>query len=435
MGRTACRGIVVGIGLSLLLVTGVRPGPAAGWERMDVKTLQKMTEEQVHEWAVRQLFPYGDALAAAARRHQIPPRLLATCILNELGDYGAADQVQERVGPPYDRGSTGMAQISIDTAIKHRLVDVGPDEVAAELRALSIPGLAPAAAEKIAFERAIWRRLNQPADAIEGAAREISLILTTLSQRPGAWARQFLAGGVIDRARPYDSIRIDPRFGPSHTVYRDPKLLQIAREQALARAVCAAYNSFDILVAVNPGPAYFDTLGAGEPYANARKHGDNAANLFAGLVATREWFGAVAAAPPPAACQWKRVPGFESFESVRMACECNGQISQDVSRCGPRPVVSQPSEIVGLWQHPDGSQVRFTGAGIEYTGSLVKLTALQKQVGFTVGEQTFRLRRVGPDRYEGEIKWRGTGRAPWWVAITLTVAGNGMSPGGWVRLQ
>jgi hypothetical protein len=399
---------------------------------MDVKTLQAMTDEQVNAWATRQLFAHGNTIVAAARRHQIPPRLVATCILNELGDYGRSDQVQEHVGPPYDRGSTGMAQITIDTAIRHRLVDVSPEEVEVELRRLSIPGLHPAAAQTIAFERAIWGRLNQPADAIEAASREISLILHTLSQQPGAaWARQFLAGGVIDRARPHDNVQVP--FAPNHAVFRNPRALQIEREKALARAVCAAYNSFDILVALNPGPAFFQNIQPGEPYVKARTHGENAANLFAGLLAERGWFGAVAAAPA-GSCQWKRVPGFTSFETVRVACECDGRIAEDL-RCGPRPVISQPAEIAGLWRHSDGSEVRFTGYGGGYTGALLRLTPLQQRVGFTMGEQTFKLTRVAPDRYEGQIKWRSRDRPAWWQPITLTVSGNSMSPGGWVRLE
>jgi hypothetical protein len=66
---------------------------------------------------------------------------------------------------------------------------------------------------------------------------------------------------------------------------------------------------------------------------------------------------------------------------------------------------------------------------------LLRLTPLQQRVGFAMGEQTFKLTRAAPDRYEGQIKWRSTGRPPWWQPITLTVSGNSMSPGGWVRLE
>ncbi len=68
------------------------------------------------------------------------------------------------------------------------------------------------------------------------------------------------------------------------------------------------------------------------------------------------------------------------------------------------------------------------------TSVIVTLTPTQQQLGFGVGEETFQLTRVGPDTYRGTIKWRGTGRQPWWAPITLTVKGNGMSPDGWARL-
>ena len=90
-------------------------------------------------------------------------------------------------------------------------------------------------------------------------------------------------------------------------------------------------------------------------------------------------------------------------------------------------------ELAGLWQAPDGSWVRFTGSGAGYTGTLVKLTSLQKRVGFTVGEQTFTLKRITPNRYEGQTKWRERGRQPWWGPVTLTVNGNSMP--GWTRLE
>jgi hypothetical protein len=81
------------------------------WERMNPGTLNDMTEEETLKWIHKQIDPYEDDIRVAAKKHNIPPRLLATVILNELGDYGLGDQLQEVI---FDRGSVGMAQITIN---------------------------------------------------------------------------------------------------------------------------------------------------------------------------------------------------------------------------------------------------------------------------------------------------------------------------------
>lgn len=94
-------------------------------------------------------------------------------------------------------------------------------------------------------------------------------------------------------------------------------------------------------------------------------------------------------------------------------------------------------ELKGTWERSDGHIVRFTGrAGGEYTGTIVVLTPLQRDVGFSVGEQTFKLKPDMDGQYSGTIKWRGRGRPAWWQPVTVNVRGDSMTGGAglWRRV-
>jgi hypothetical protein len=71
--------------------------------------------------------------------------------------------------------------------------------------------------------------------------------------------------------------------------------------------------------------------------------------------------------------------------------------------------------------------VSFTGGGVEYSGTIVTLTRFQRDLGFNVGEETFRQKRVTPDTYAGKIKYRDSTGRQWWQDITLQVRGTACS--------
>ena len=102
-------------------------------------------------------------IKASAERNNIPPRLLAAVILNEVSDYGVKDQAQE-AWLPY--GTTGWAQLKPNVVQAHGLIKPKNDPLRDVVNTYNFP-------EYIA----IWKMLNQPEHAFELAAREISYIL------------------------------------------------------------------------------------------------------------------------------------------------------------------------------------------------------------------------------------------------------------------
>jgi hypothetical protein len=263
--------------LAVGLVT-LFPGPprSLAWERMDPETLGSMSDAAVLGWALRQVGPHLGVMAAAAERHRLPPRLLATCILNELADYGLEDQLQELF---FNTGSVGMAQMQVPRAIEYHRVDIGPHELdACVTGALARePASADSGQAKEFCQRYLtWQRLNEPGPAIEAAARELDWILDTMNanlSRP--WQRRFLTG-PIDRARPYAQVRPAPDAASGDAAW--------AREERLAVAVCTAYNAPSILKARAVGDGQGREAAAENAFLSARRHGRRAARL-AGLLA------------------------------------------------------------------------------------------------------------------------------------------------------
>lgn len=81
--------------------------PISAWKITDPKDPIFESEKKTADWIDQQLGPYYEKILESAQRNNIPPRLLATVILNELGDYDFLDQLQETI---FSTGSVGMAQ-------------------------------------------------------------------------------------------------------------------------------------------------------------------------------------------------------------------------------------------------------------------------------------------------------------------------------------
>lgn len=265
---------------------------AQGAQRMDPDTLQKMPPDEFEAWARSSIGPYEGTLVSAAQRHRIPPRLLATVILNELGDYNLVDQGQEVV---FSRGSVGIAQITIPTAIDNKLVDLSEDEIRKRSAELALqadmldrtldPGVAPsftppsdpALFRQQAIEHLTWEKLNKPEIAIDAAARQIRWLIGRINANLGkSWTKIYLKG-PIDLNDPYANLITD------RPAQRDPKEMQIDLERMMAKLIAGGYNSANLIRTEvdlsNPGY-----------YEQARKHADNAANLIAEPLAQLGWY-------------------------------------------------------------------------------------------------------------------------------------------------
>lgn len=235
----------------------------SGVSLMKPDLLEKKTDDERREWYVNKLSAYEDVLEAASKRHNIPMQLLATVILNELADIDMKDIAQEYV--PISKGSVGIAQIQIDTAIDFGLVDVSEAEIEAAGFNSSTEGEAVVADRKLAVRVITREKLKDPEIAIEAMARRVEQLLMTALTKPNDFAKEFLLPSQLPIVDIYDAVDA----GGSTA--------QIDKERRLANLITAAYNSPDILVAVKPGnPFDIDTPG---PYYNGRTHGVNSRSI------------------------------------------------------------------------------------------------------------------------------------------------------------
>lgn len=290
----------------------VATGEALAGERITPSEMEKMTYEQQVQWLEKQLGPHMDKVMDAARRNQVPPRLLVTVIANELTDYGVEDQVQEKVNYS-DKQTVGMAQTSVANVLKRDQMKglISEEEITANMEQSGSD-------RETAIKSITFQKLNDPPVAIEVCAREVSRLMDQLSADPnGTWAKHFLTG-PIDRNDPYSSVKPWGWTGPNdpekiakweeakETKYNQSA--QTMREQSLAMAVTAAYNSESVLTAktefnkvfeMPPNPeernflrkAWDSWMGnkVDVPYGDALRHGLNAASLWAALLSDRNW--------------------------------------------------------------------------------------------------------------------------------------------------
>ncbi|MGH7890586.1 MAG: hypothetical protein ACRENF_08560, partial [Thermodesulfobacteriota bacterium] len=96
-------------------------------EIMTPDNLRSFSFNERLKWYENRLSPCKQQMKESSSRHNIPTVLLSTIILNELADINLLDLGQEWIG--VEKGSVGIAQIQIDTAIFHRLVEVSDKEI------------------------------------------------------------------------------------------------------------------------------------------------------------------------------------------------------------------------------------------------------------------------------------------------------------------
>jgi len=248
------------LGLPLLSMVSQAIGTELPRRWTNPKQFYALSCEDRIAWANKYLGPYLDSLRASAENNRIPARLLATVVLNEMADYGMEDLMQEEI---YHWGSVGIAQMNVERAVKsgHLRDFISQDEVE---KARNIEWTAPFGTKFHPFSEnpelfVGWKKLNDPAIAIEVAAREVSRILDVLSANPqGQWARWFLKG-PLNRSDIYGNVKPGWGSGPNGVPLEGNRLsgweedrrkkgfLDRFREEALVMAVVAAYNTDTIL--------------------------------------------------------------------------------------------------------------------------------------------------------------------------------------------
>lgn len=226
-----------------------------------------MSEEQAQEWIDARLNKYCDKIRQSAEANNIPPRLLATIILNELADYDIKDQLEEidNLGSNF---STGWAQLQPKRLRDHGVIDVGShDQVrdpTVDITNLDVSNYPPSlhlhsdpvtnmsdapvtnmSKRDYSINQLIWERLNNPESAIELAAREIEYLLKMLRKgspyTKNPWAQSLLKDPEegIDLNNIYANLKIDKLL---EDVELDARGKQIEFEKSLAILVASGYN-------------------------------------------------------------------------------------------------------------------------------------------------------------------------------------------------
>ena len=226
---------------------------------------------------------YGEIVKYHAEILGLPPRLLATIILNELGDINASDVWQDKLaadaswlaihGFDIMSASVGISQIQISTVQQDQLLMVHQDDYQA---VGDLPGI-----PLWAYKAAIARKLTIPYWGIYAAATEISILINrVLENKDGQWASQFnITYPPVLSEYPYEIYNCigltdyEVENLDAHGISYDQH-----REAKAANMIHAAYNSPGIIIAQNPGEALGigdnidkdPEVHEGEPYRNGR---------------------------------------------------------------------------------------------------------------------------------------------------------------------
>ncbi len=210
------------------------------------------TDEETKKWVDDALLTkYCSAIRDSAETNNIPAKLLANIVLNEMADYDWKDKLQEIIYTGEDK-SHGWPQLQPARIIEHKLVDIGAvDEVRdptvdiVEDDLIAYEGVDAGGVIlniKTPVEKKIFDRLVTPEPGIELAAREIAHLLDMFKKGSlvlnNPWAKALLINPAegIDRNKIYDNLKYLP------TLTDDPDERQIAQDRTLALLVAAGYN-------------------------------------------------------------------------------------------------------------------------------------------------------------------------------------------------
>jgi hypothetical protein len=239
--------------------------PMKQLETMDINKLIDMSDADRRNWYIQKLGPYEKQLHESADKYMVPVQLLATVILNELADIDYTDILQSNLG--VNKGSLGIAQIQIDTAIKDNLFpDITPQEGKDAYKQMvtdpqySVTGkLAARLMETDDDDKrmAVNRRLQIPQYAIDAAAAEVRVLLNQMISNTGSdWQTRY---GFTHKGIPIPLA--------AQAIYKDVGgASQREKELNLGTLITGAYNSPKIITAVHSDDTQFP---------NANIHGSN----------------------------------------------------------------------------------------------------------------------------------------------------------------
>ena len=209
----------------------------------------------------RLLTPYGEIVKYHAEIEGIPPRLLATILLNELRDINADDVWQDQMaaegswlarhGFQVTSASIGIAQIQISTVERDRLLIINSEDYKAAGKWQDIPTWA--------YQAAIARKLTIPYWAIYAAAREIRILIEKILQHSNSeWQKLFGVNYPPIASAYHYEIYNCVTLNEHETSYLDGLGVSHERflEAKVSNMIHAAYNSPDIIIAKQPGKPY-----------------------------------------------------------------------------------------------------------------------------------------------------------------------------------
>lgn len=234
------------------------------------------------EWYKDKIGRFAQHIREAARSEKIPPRLLASIVLNELADVGWGDVIQDQqlagTHGNYEkyetavlrvalwwksiaRQSVGIAQISPQTVIRHHAVRVPGEKFLTRKNELEF--------------HIAYRLLNRQV-AISAAAKVIRGIIRDIERHQNCkWVKQFIRPGCrFSVERPYEALF--PGLGQDGRVTEE---VQREREMKLAQLVAAVYNSGNILTPRKGQRVPNADASMSRDFSNALKLGHNTAYI------------------------------------------------------------------------------------------------------------------------------------------------------------
>jgi hypothetical protein len=221
----------------------------------NAQDVEKLSLPDFKKFCVERLGMYNNQIYESAAENDIPPQLLATVVLNELADIGWEDLMQE-IWWPKSNYSFGIAQLTINTAMKYNLI---PGQLDCR------PGTPQTGKPNRAI---VINRMTIPQYSINGAAKLVHIILEGMCQNTDKpWVKQ--NGFTLT-----DPAKINANSIYNYLAYAGA---QRDREITLARIVVAAYNNDDIIIAQNPSSVDASDVEKNPPlYVDAIKHSNNA---------------------------------------------------------------------------------------------------------------------------------------------------------------
>ncbi|OJT18094.1 hypothetical protein BO221_42135 [Archangium sp. Cb G35] len=253
--------------------------PLVSVEAMDAEAFFKRSKAARVKWYCSTLCAYQEQLFESSRRNNVPAQLIAACILNELADIKFQDVWQERLGAI--KGSLGPAQMQVQTATEFGHVDVPQEVLERDDEAKRLQpgphfmseGYAPPPPRKMLLRAYVAMRLKIMQVSIEAAARELARLLTLMAKhKTRAWQQQHGFNAPAPAVAPHP-----------HACFQQNSFRGVTdneRFEQLCDSVIAAYNSPDIIIAMNPGKSVlFGGASGAPPYLDARQHGFNGATI------------------------------------------------------------------------------------------------------------------------------------------------------------